>query len=395
MGGWVCGWGEEGKMLAKVEQISKRFFCLSPIKAPLAFGPSNWPKKNGPNSNKHAGLSRIGLSRARPYGSANVCTIPPSDVIEACGGLKAKLQAAEWTGCLEGGKKPSEVWFGRLVATLTERCEQSHCVTQGHRSSLPQLWVCPWPVSVHRSEAIWLGDQGTMYVCCRKGPTLANPFLAHPIFDQSIWMAFNVISCPLLPPPSSLPPPPRRCLACEVYLPLPPHLPPLPRGPWAWRTQDWGSAPPRSPQPTPARPAKTKKSVFVWRRCPHAKWVFLVIRPKPILHFAPFFVHSFSRVWTHYQKWVRSFLSVVALWPPKCQTIIIVRVCVTASAVEGRRVWDTFRSESPPPSLPPTTRKKDRFWHWLPPLPRALTIDLPECQERRRVKKIISVFVKV
>ena len=45
------------------------------------------------------------------------------DGIEACEGLKAQLQAVEHTGCLEGEGSlgPSEVWFGRLGATLTER----------------------------------------------------------------------------------------------------------------------------------------------------------------------------------------------------------------------------------------------------------------------------------
>ena len=66
------------------------------------------------------------------------------DGIEARGCLKAQLQAFEQTGCLEGedSLRPSEVWFGRYGATLTERCEQSHFHPKPH-SSPSQRWVCP------------------------------------------------------------------------------------------------------------------------------------------------------------------------------------------------------------------------------------------------------------
>ena len=74
--------------------------------------------------------------------------------------------------------------------------------------------------------------------------------------------------------------------------------------------------------------------------------VFLVIRPNPILHFAPFlYTHCFPVFELHIQKWV---------------IFVRRRPCVC----------DTFSFESP------TT-----------------TIELPECQERRGAKNnIVRVF---
>ena len=71
--------------------------------------------------------------------------------------------------------------------------------------------------------------------------------------------------------------------------------------------------------------------------------VFSVMRPNPILHFAPFLsTHFFPCLNPIFKNW--SFLSVVAL------------VSVTLQ----------FR-------IPPPPTKKDRFWHQLPPLsPRGL-----------------------
>ena len=74
---------------------------------------------------------------------------------------------------LPRGRRPIRLRFGSvvLVATLTERCEQSHFVTQGHRAlhrSCGSVGDHKPPVSVRRSRATWLGDQGTMHVCCQE-----------------------------------------------------------------------------------------------------------------------------------------------------------------------------------------------------------------------------------
>ena len=68
--------------------------------------------------------------------------------------------------------------------------------------------------------------------------------------------------------------------------------------------------------------------------------VFSVVRPNPMLHFHPFFVHPLFPVFEpHIQKWV---------------IFVRRRPCVC----------DIFRFESPPPR-----GKKDRIWHRLPPPP--------------------------
>ena len=73
-------------------------------------------------------------------------------------------------------------------------------------------------------------------------------------------------------------------------------------------------------------------------------WVFVVIRPNSILHFAPFlstlFFPCLNPVFKKGHFCPSSPFNLL-----QCQTIITVRVCVEASLAEGRWVLDTSRSE--------------------------------------------------
>ena len=71
--------------------------------------------------------------------------------------------------------------------------------------------------------------------------------------------------------------------------------------------------------------------------------------PEPHIAFCPI-VHP-----PHIQKWGH-FCPSSPFHLPKCQTIMKVRVCVKASPAQGRRVLNTFRSESP------TSPEKRSIW---------------------------------
>ena len=76
---------------------------------------------------------------------------------------------------------------------------------------------------------------------------------------------------------------------------------------------------------------------------------------------------------------------------PKCQTIIIVRVCVKASPADGWQVSDTLRSESPPSSpekrsiLAPTPSSPPRELRQM---------TFPNVKNDAGQKQKVSVFVK-
>ena len=96
--------------------------------------------------------------------------------------------------------------------------------------------------------------------------------------------------------------------------------------------------------------------------CGNNLGVFFVIRPNPMLHFAPFLsTHFFPCLNPIFKN--GSFLSVVAL------------VSVTLLNLNPRASPEK-RSILAPPPLPPRTA----------------TIDLPKCQERRGAKTKWSVF---
>ena len=96
--------------------------------------------------------------------------------------------------------------------------------------------------------------------------------------------------------------------------------------------------------------------VFGTQTCAILSWIFLVVRPNSILHFAPFFVLPLFPVFEPIFK-KGHFCPSSPFDLPKCQTIITVRVCVEASPAESRRVLDTFRSESLLPSPLPGLRQ--------------------------------------
>ena len=109
--------------------------------------------------------------------------------IEACGGLKAQLQAAEWTGCLEGGR--TRLRFGLVVWWPRWQNGASRAIASPRATELSTAVV---GLSVtgcrtsFRSDLAWRSS--TMYVCYQEPErifwTCVSLWRGRPI-DQLFW----------------------------------------------------------------------------------------------------------------------------------------------------------------------------------------------------------------